>query len=335
MQVISLKCEYGAAPLGIDVSQPRLFWRVSSPKRGQKQTAYQILAASSPETLAADMGDMWDTGWIPGDQTTHIPYGGTALHSSGQVFWKVRAQDRNGQETPWSETVAWTTGVLSEDAWQGRRITSRDATESLLLRKEFTVRSGLKRAVVHVCGLGQHELQLNGAKVGADLLSPGWTNYNKTTLYDTYDVTEALTAGANAAALTIGNGMYNVVPRNRFVKFYKHLADIDTDSTTPGFKKIILKPDVVGDLKWVEASYNSLHGAVHARWEREGSKFRYQITIPTNTTTTVYLPGANIKENGLPAESAPGIELLRHEPGHTILAIESGGYMFESELPIA
>jgi hypothetical protein len=60
---------------------------------------------------------------------------------------------------------------------------------------------------------------LNGTKAGEDLLSPGWTAYNKTLLYDTRDITALLRPGRNAIGLTLGNGMYNVVRRNRFVKF--------------------------------------------------------------------------------------------------------------------
>ena len=80
----------------------------------------------------------------------------------------------------------------------------------MLLRREFTVKPNLRRALVHVCGLGQYELTLNGRKVGNDLLTPGWTQYDKTCLYDTYDVTAALRAGPNAAGLFLGNGFFNV-----------------------------------------------------------------------------------------------------------------------------
>jgi alpha-L-rhamnosidase len=51
------------------------------------------------------------------------------------------------------------------------------------------VKPGLKRALVNICGLGQYELTLNGKKVGDDFLSPGWSKYDKTCLYDTRDIT--------------------------------------------------------------------------------------------------------------------------------------------------
>ena len=87
------------------------------------------------------------------------------------------------------------------------------------MRKEFSVKPGLKRAIAHVTGLGQYEMSLNGAKVGSDLLSPGWTDYNDTILYDTRDITGQLREGENAVGLTLGNGMYHVERRNRFAKF--------------------------------------------------------------------------------------------------------------------
>jgi alpha-L-rhamnosidase len=90
--------------------------------------------------------------------------------------------------------------------------------ETMLLRREFTVRPGLKRAVAHVCGLGQYEMTLNGQKAGQDLLAPGWTKYDKTCLYDTHDITPLLRPGANAIGLFLGNGMYNV-KGGRYAKF--------------------------------------------------------------------------------------------------------------------
>ena len=97
--------------------------------------------------------------------------------------------------------------------------------ENLLLRREFTVKPGLRRALVHVTGLGQYELFLNGQKAGADVLSPGWTDYKDTVLYDTRDVTALLHQGANAAGLSLGNGMLHVVrPPGRFAKFVGSLG---------------------------------------------------------------------------------------------------------------
>jgi hypothetical protein len=236
LAVGGLQCESIDNPLGIDgpvrvtrrpdqrpssetTWHPRLSWLVASEARGAYQTAYRILAASSREALARDEGDLWDTGKVVSDETLRIPYEGRALATAQQVFWKVRVWDAEDRPSEWSAPAVWTMGILDPRDWQGKWIVAPWSTESLLLRKEFAVKPGLRRALIFVCGLGQYELNLNGAKVGDDLLSPGWTDYNDTCLYDTFDITANLAAGGNAVGLTLGDGMYHTERRNRFSKF--------------------------------------------------------------------------------------------------------------------
>jgi hypothetical protein len=217
-QVADLRTELATNPLGIDVPAPRLGWKVASDERGQKQTAWRVLVASRPEELAADRGDLWDSGRVDSDQTTFVSYAGKPLASSQQVFWKVRSWDREGNPSAWSAPATWTMGLLAPEDWRGAWIAAPAATESLLARGEFTVRPGLKRALVHATGLGQYELYFNGRKAGEDLLAPGWTKYDATVLYDSRDVTALLHPGPNAAGFLLGNGFYHVTQRDRFTK---------------------------------------------------------------------------------------------------------------------
>ena len=216
-----LRCEYAVNPLGVDVPHPRLFWILESRERGQRQTAYEILAASSEKILSTDRGDLWDSGIVKSDQTIQIPYVGRGMRSSEQVFWKVRVWDVEGKVSAWSKPASWTMGLLNPNDWQAKWIGAADANiPSLLLRREFVVKPGLTRALINICGLGQYELTLNGKKVGNDFLSPGWTKYNKTCLYDTRDVAAGLKPGKNVVGIELGNGMYNVVTAaGRFTKF--------------------------------------------------------------------------------------------------------------------
>ncbi len=215
---VRLRCEYAQNPLGVDMPNPRLFWQVESIARNQRQTAFQILVASSAEALADDRGDLWDSGKTISDATTHVRYQGKALESSQPVFWKVRVWDKDGLASAWSEPATWAMGVLSDDDWQARWIGAATTSQTLLLRREFVVKGPLKRAVAHVCGLGHYEMSVNDSKVGDDLLAPGWTKYDKTCLYDTRDLTSLLREGDNGIGLALGNGMYNVVG-GRYVKF--------------------------------------------------------------------------------------------------------------------
>ncbi|MDW7979600.1 MAG: family 78 glycoside hydrolase catalytic domain, partial [Verrucomicrobiales bacterium] len=216
-----LRCEYYVDPLGVDVPQPRLFWKLASTERGQYQTAYQILVSSTPELLARDIGDLWDSGKVASDETAHIRYAGKPLNSSQRVFWKVRVWDKSGRVSSWSKPATWTMGVLTEADWaHAAWIGARTNYQTLLLRREFVVRPGLRRALIHICGLGQYELTANGTRVGDDFFPPGWTKYDKTCLYDTRELTGYLRPGTNAIGILLGNGMYHVEGApGRFRKF--------------------------------------------------------------------------------------------------------------------
>ena len=208
---VGLKCGYAVNPLGVDESNPHLLWQLESKERGARQTAYEILVANSLATLNKDKGDLWDSGKVSSEESLNIAYAGKPLVSSQQAFWKVRAWDEKSDAGAWSGAATFTMGVLSDMDWQAKWIGAADTNlQSVLLRREFSVKPGLKRALAHVCGLGQYELSVNGIKSGEDLLSSGWTKYDKTCLYDTHDLAAMLKPGANAIGLTLGNGMYRV-----------------------------------------------------------------------------------------------------------------------------
>jgi alpha-L-rhamnosidase len=220
LRPVELRCEFTANPLGIDVTQPRLSWKLASQQRGQKQTAYQIQVFSRAALEATNKTpDLWDSGKVASDETILIRYAGKELATSQQAFWAVRVWDQNDQSSRWADFQTWTMGLVGTNDLKAEWICAPATSESLLLRKEFTVKPNLRRAIAHVTGLGQYEMSLNGTKVGSDLLSPGWTDYNDTILYDTRDITAQLRKGANAVGLTLGNGMYHVERRNRFAKF--------------------------------------------------------------------------------------------------------------------
>lgn len=215
-----LRCEYVRNPLGVDVVHPHLFWKLESMTHGQSQTTFQILAASSMENLDKNKGDLWDSGKVVSDDTIHISYGGKPLKSSQQVFWKVRVGDKDGKVSLWSKPSLWTMGLLNQADWQAKWITANrtDKDPLPIFRKSLRLGKPVKRAIIHICGLGHYELKLNGRRVGDYQMDPGWTNYRKTCLYSSYDVTSMLDEGDNVIGVMLGNGMYNV-PGGRYTKF--------------------------------------------------------------------------------------------------------------------
>ncbi len=384
----NLRCEYKVNPVGVGDAQPRLSWIVESKQRAEKQTAYQILAASSLENLKAKRGDLWDSGQIKSNATAQIVYGGKPLGSAQTAWWQVRSWDKNGKSSPFSAPAQWTMALLDpatewkaswinlealpdqpksdgaspkganwiwfpeddpavrapvatryfrlvvnvpadigiaaaklsltaddrwtvwfngkelgksgtdEFAWRdfktfdvaklvktGPNLIAIEATNataspagllakltiesaqwgkhefvsdatwksaqtapdgwqnvagdagwqsakvlaaygggpwmdtvgaggaktgapppSAFLRRTFRVTKPLRRATAYATALGLYELHVNGARVGDDVFTPGWTDYKKRVYYQTYDVTPLLKQGANAVGAILGDG---------------------------------------------------------------------------------------------------------------------------------
>ena len=119
-----LRCEYLTDPDGLGETSPRLSWIGESARRSEVQQAFQVLVAGSPEALAADRGDFWDSGKVVSDESAHVVYGGRPLASRTACFWKVRLWDRDGHPSAWSAPARWTMGLLSPADWQARWIDS-------------------------------------------------------------------------------------------------------------------------------------------------------------------------------------------------------------------
>jgi len=114
-----LRCEYLVNPLGVDSRKPRLSWVMNSGQRGDRQTAYQVLVASTPELLAREKGDLWDSGKVESDRTIHVVYDGRPLTSRARCHWKVRIWDKQGNPTPWSAPAMWAMGLFEPADWGG------------------------------------------------------------------------------------------------------------------------------------------------------------------------------------------------------------------------
>ena len=75
--------------------------------------------------------------------------------------------------------------------------------------------------------------------------------------------------------------------------FYTSLAGIQQNNKATGFKIIDIKPQPVGDIKFARATYQSVYGEIVSDWKINSGVFELNVTIPANTTATVYLPGRN------------------------------------------
>ena len=242
LTVTNLKCDSKINPIGIGVKNPHLSWESQSADRDVRQSAFQILVSDSREKLKDNIGNIWDSKIVKSDQSNQIEYTGLPLSSEKKYFWKVKIQTISGKESDWSQAASWQMGLNSPEDWDkaqwisyenlpdsmrvvpgvhgdGNELGNKAIKRSIvpIFRKEFVAAKKIKNATLYISGLGHYEASLNGQKVGSSFLAPGWTNYDKVALYNTYDVTAQLKEGNNALAVIVGNGFYNI-NRERYRK---------------------------------------------------------------------------------------------------------------------
>lgn len=208
-----LRTEYLQNPVGIDSAKPRVSWTLQSERRGDRQSAYQVLVASAPDLVDKDQGDLWDSGKVDSDQSTHIDYAGKLLAPNTPCWWKVRVWNGDGAASAWSKTATWSMGLLQNSDWRAKWVEApvpevKDRQPAIAFRKEVKINAPIKRAIAYVTALGVYELRINGQAVGDHILAPEWTDYHARAQYQAYDVTAALKAGDNAVAALVGDGWY-------------------------------------------------------------------------------------------------------------------------------
>lgn len=290
-----LQCEHRVAPLGIDASTPLLTWKLAADERGRRQTAYRI-------TVTSDGKSCWDSGWQDGEAPARgILYAGVALTAGTRYDWDVIVRDQNGSD---SATVhSWfETGLLGRADWgaawirrDGRSVppvdppTDDDAAGEGLwtwpparFRREFRLSFTPVRARAYVTAHGVYQLRINGSRVGRDELTPGWTDYRTRLQYQTYDVTDLLTAGANALGALVADGWWagyiGFDPRHRaqhYGEYPELLASIRIDGRDG--EKIVIGTDGEWKEKPGEICYaDFLAGEKHdlrlltPGWDRSG-----------------------------------------------------------------
>ncbi len=216
LEVGKTTVEYAPCPVTVGTEQPVFGWQIISSKSGTEQKEYRIVVASSKEKLASGKYDLWDSKKISSDRSVAVPYGGRALESRQECWWKVLVKTNHGKAE--SEPAFFRVGLLDSREWSGYwigaasekdHLTDHVKIPSRYLRKSFRVDAKIIRATLYICGLGNYEAYLNGERIGeGEVLAPTVSEYDKTVYYNTYDVTDLITTGRNALGVVLGGGRY-------------------------------------------------------------------------------------------------------------------------------
>ncbi len=226
---VELRVDNLKNPLGIDDPAPKFSWRLLDEAAGARQTAYEVMVATSPELLTQGKADVWDGGRVASGQSLNVRYGGPALAASTRYFWGVKLWDAEGRSYPGAIPSWWETGLMSQDAWKAQWIgyetpeeatvrhapadwianpdakspaIAKDAEQRFAYRTTITFPQAVKFAALYATGQDTVAAWVNGAQALTENPLPPykqmpWKKFVRA------DVTAQLTAGKNALAIEV------------------------------------------------------------------------------------------------------------------------------------
>jgi len=225
IRVVELRTEFARNPLGIDAVKPRLSWWLAGGGRGVRQSAYQILVASSPDRLTDKRADLWNSGRVSSSESVDIEYAGRPLAARSLCHWTVRVWDADGEPSGWGAPNQWEMGLLDPADWLGTWIGAAAGRSELTLdkahwiwfpegdpaaglppmeryfRRSFDVPADrrVKRARILLTADDRFVLWANGVKQAETTADGQWRDGR------VVDLTAALATGGNVLAIAATN----------------------------------------------------------------------------------------------------------------------------------
>ena len=167
-------------------------------------------------------------------------------------------------------------------------------------------------------------------KIATQKTYPGWgymVEQGATTVWELWN--------GNTADPAMNSGNHVMQIGDLAVWMYEYLGGIRADPENPGFKHAIIRPYPAGDLTFVTGTHKTMYGALGSSWKRTDGQFTLEITIPANTSATVWIPAkdaAAVTESGRKPAEVKGVKFVRSEAGSAVFEVESGAYTFKSSL---
>ena len=210
-----LRCDHLVEPLGIAAGRPLLSWRLRSGRRGDTPASYRVVVTEDGTTV-------WDSGEVADPAAISTRCAPTKPRT--RYHWQVTVTAEDGATATaasWFETgndtwtAAWITHDPSEvdvvDAPEEGVVALPDhgLRPAIDLRRTLTVHTAPVRARLYVTARGLYEARVNGVRAGDHELAPGWTDYRDRIDYQTHDVTDLITSGANVLDVTVADGWWS------------------------------------------------------------------------------------------------------------------------------
>ena len=246
-------------PLHIDSEAPFFTWQVNDTDRGEIQTAYQIIVDKRERATLSGHGTTWDSEKIVSNKSVTVPYRGPFLNPDTRYWWRVRTWDRDGNVSPWSESVRFDTGLPGGQfsgsyIWDG----TENANDYAYFRKEFTLPFEVEFATVFISAHDDYRLFVNGREVGR---GPARSNPYRYGQYNAWDVSGLMKKGVNVFAIIAHwHGIFNVSGVNA-----RPALIVEARIRIPGGPVLSIVSDhswkVLSRTPWREESYVTFGGA--------------------------------------------------------------------------
>ena len=239
----TFRLEHLQETLGIGTPRPRLSWTVLTGQQNWLQSAYELELYKNNALL--------ETQKINSSESVLVPWVFQDLQSRESVSVRVRVWGEDQQVSDWSEPLTLELGLTEPDDWTAHFVSPKIPEDiskpepAKLLRREFAVRQGVKRARLYVTALGVFETEINGTRVGNHVLAPGWTSYFHRLRYQTFDVTHQLLEGQNAIGATLGDGWFRgrlgfgSGNRNKYGTRLALLAQLEIEYTDGSIERVV------------------------------------------------------------------------------------------------
>lgn len=220
LEPVGLRCENIENPLGIDVKQPRLTWMFLTAEKDATQAGFEVILSDNQNNIDAGKGNIWKYASRK-NNNNFVIVPPEKLKSFTKYYWRVRTYDSKKQMSKWSAVNTFETSFLNNE-WDAKWIADNDLISKQsnpyqrgvmpVYVREISIPKPVRTARLYISGLGYYEAYLNNLKIGDHRLDPGWTDYSKTVLYVTYDITNLLQQGKNIMNVMTGYGWYNLYP---------------------------------------------------------------------------------------------------------------------------
>ncbi|WWC63686.1 uncharacterized protein I303_106291 [Kwoniella dejecticola CBS 10117] len=243
VQIEAVQAEHHESGFAIAHPSPRLSWRfISTEVKDWKQVSYEI----GIRREGSDKGEDYK---VDSDQSVLVPWPSQPLTSREIVHVKVRSNGSDGKSTDWKE-ITLEAALLDRAEWKANLISGPaqpkdNPKKPFRLRMTFNLDKTPQRGRLYATAHGLYEVEINGKKVGDQVLAPGWTSYKYHLNYQTYNVTEYLTKGQNTISAYISEGWFagrlgRPGSRNVWGDRLAFLAQLEVDGS----------PEIVTDDTW-------------------------------------------------------------------------------------